>query len=64
VTALLPASEREAALLHLYRLERRAGSDPLTANEAVHDFGKRLDALEEERHRDLPIIRQCLARTS
>ena len=38
---------RERALLNYYTAERRAGADPLTANERMHEFAKRLDAINE-----------------
>lgn len=53
---------RETALLNFYQAERRAGVDPLTANEHLHEFAKRLDNLQLER--DLNVIRQCMERTS
>lgn len=36
---------REQALFNYYQAERRAGADPLTANERMAEFAKRLDAL-------------------
>ena len=56
--------DRETALANYYNAERRAGADSLTAHERMAEFAKRLDALENERARDLEIIRQCLERTS
>mgnify|MGYP003386045199 CR=1 FL=1 len=50
---------REQALANYYSAERRAGADPLTANERMHEFAKRLDALYE---RDLSTIKQCMER--
>jgi hypothetical protein len=35
---------REITLSNFYSAERRAGADPLTANERMHEFAKRLDA--------------------
>ena len=40
-------AEMETALLNFYAAERRAGADPLTANERMHEFAKRLDALQQ-----------------
>jgi hypothetical protein len=37
------AVRRSEALQHFYAAERRAGADPLTANERMHEFAKRLD---------------------
>lgn len=34
---------RSATLLNFYSAERRAGADPLTANERMNEFAKRLD---------------------
>ncbi len=52
---------RSEALNNFYTAERRAGSDPLLANERMHEFAKRLDA---EFENDLSIIRQVMERTS
>ena len=52
---------RSEALNNFYTAERRAGADPLTANERMHEFAKRLDA---EFENDLSIIRQVMERTS
>lgn len=35
---------RSDALYHFYSAERRAGADPLMANERMHEFAKRLDS--------------------
>ena len=53
--------EREQALYNFYSAERRAGADPLVANERMLEFSKRLDSVFE---RDLQIIRECMERTS
>jgi hypothetical protein len=53
---------RSTALQNYYAAERRAGADPLTANERMHFFAKRLDELEYQR--DLAIIKQVMERTS
>jgi hypothetical protein len=53
---------REQALASYYAAERRAGADPLLANERMHFFAMRLDNLEYER--DLQVIRDVLERTS
>ena len=53
---------RSNALMNFYSAERRAGADPLVANERMHFFAKRLDDLEYQR--DLETIRQCMERTS
>jgi hypothetical protein len=37
---------RESALANFYAAERRAGADPLTANERMGEYAKRLDAME------------------
>lgn len=42
--ALKVAVLRSEALQNFYSAERRAGTDPLTANERLHEFAKRLDA--------------------
>ena len=55
--------DRETALANYYDSERRAGACPVTANERMGEFAKRLDAIEEERARDLEIIKQCIGRT-
>ncbi len=62
ITCMSPAGERETALMNFYSAERRAGACPLVANERMHEFAKRLDALEFER--DLQIIRDCMERKS
>ena len=58
---------REEALANYYAAERNAGACPLLANERMHFFGKRLDALHKNRciaddafSRDLAIIRQVM----
>lgn len=56
------AVKRSEALYNFYSAERRAGADPLTANERMHEFAKRLDALEYDR--DLEVIKQCMERVS
>ena len=43
----IDAQLREAALLNFYSAERRAGASPLEANERLHFYEKRLDALYE-----------------
>jgi len=53
---------RSTALQNYYAAERRAGADPLLANERMHFFAKRLDDLEYER--DLAVIKSCMERTS
>jgi hypothetical protein len=57
-----PLPTREQALANYYSAERRAGADPLLATERMHEFAKRLDALEYDR--DLQVIRDCMERTS
>ncbi len=52
---------RETALMNYYRAERRAGADPLVANERMGEFAKRLDQLQLDYVRDLEIIRRVLA---
>jgi len=47
ITSPSPAGLRETALLNFYSAERRAGATPLEANERLHFFAKRLDALYE-----------------
>lgn len=42
-SALKIAMERASALYNFYRAERQGGADPLTANERMHQFAKRLD---------------------
>ena len=61
-------NERADALFNVYQRERRAGADPLTANEAVLDFAKRLDAAEQrvaddQFEREIAILRSCMERT-
>lgn len=51
---------REQALANFYSAERRAGADPLTANERMGEFAKRLDDLEYEI--DLEVLRICMDR--
>lgn len=62
--------DREKALANFYSAERRAGVDPLTANERMHFFAKRLDRLAADKiaaddafNRDLDVIRKCMERT-
>ncbi len=43
----MDAQIREAALLNFYRAERRAGTDPLLANERMSEYAKRLDCLQD-----------------
>jgi hypothetical protein len=38
---------RSEALMNFYSAERRAGASPLIANERMHFYAKRLDALFE-----------------
>lgn len=45
---LTEAGRREQALFNFYAAERRAGADPLTANERMSEFAKRLDELYEQ----------------
>lgn len=56
--------QRETALLNFYRRERQAGADPLTANERMGDYAKRLDQLEADYKADLDVLRKCLERAS
>lgn len=49
---------RSDALMNFYSAERRAGADPLTANERMAEFAKRLDSpspfeVEQEAVRDI-----------
>lgn len=53
---------RSDALFNFYQAERRAGADPVVANERMGFFAKRLDSLEFER--DLQIIRDVMERKS
>ena len=46
----IPGVDRETALFNFYAAERRAGADPLTANERMAEFAKRLDEQERLRH--------------
>lgn len=62
--------DRERILADFYSRERRAGASPLEANESMHFFAKRLDALEASKRaaddafsRDLEIIRKTVERT-
>ena len=48
ITTMTPEGIRETALLNFYSAERRAGADPLTANERMQEFAKRLDALAQD----------------
>lgn len=48
ITTMSPEGLRETALLNFYSAERRAGADPLTANERMSEYAKRLDALLEQ----------------
>lgn len=54
--------ERETALNNYYAAERRAGADPLTANERMGEYARRLDAAAEQYERDLRVLRQVLER--
>lgn len=42
-SALKIAMELASALYNFYRAERDGGADPLTANERMYQFAKRLD---------------------
>ncbi len=53
---------REQALANFYAAERNAGSDPVTANERMGEFAKRIDDLEYAI--DLEVIRICMERKS
>jgi hypothetical protein len=55
---------RERALANYYAAERRAGADALTANSRMHEFAKRLDAMNAAFEKDLSVIRQCMERTT
>jgi hypothetical protein len=52
---------RATALHNFYTAERRAGADPLLANERMHFFAQRFDDLEYQR--DLETIRKCMERS-
>ena len=63
-------NEREERLASFYQMQRRAGSCPIEATEAMGEYGKRLDKLDQDRKaaddafsRDLEIIRQCMERS-
>lgn len=56
------AIRRSEALYNFYSSERRAGADPLAANERMHEFAKRLDALPDQYEQDLAVLRQCMER--
>lgn len=60
-------NQRTERLASFYQLQRRAGFSPIEANEAMGDYAKRLEKLEQDRavaddqfHRDLEVIRQCM----
>lgn len=55
---------RSDALFNYYQAERRAGADPVLANERMHFYAKRLDDTQTEFERDLQVIRDCMERTS
>lgn len=55
---------RSESLQTFYDAERRAGADPLTANERMSEYAKRLDGLQSEYDRDLDVIRRCMERKS
>ena len=57
---LIPV-DRETALLNFYSAERRAGASPLEANERLHFYAKRLDALYE---RQQALVKKEMERTS
>jgi len=59
VTTMSPEGIRETALLNFYSAERRAGACPLVANERMHEYAKRLDALYEGK---LETLRNVLER--
>jgi hypothetical protein len=42
-------NDREASLANFYAAERRAGVDPVTANERMAEYARRLDALAQGR---------------
>lgn len=52
IERIIPGVDRETALYNFYAAERRAGADPLTANERMAEFAKRFDAYEQERHNE------------
>ena len=67
--AMMAAAERQRLLANVYTRERNAGADPLTANEAVLDFSKRLDAAasqvaDDQFNRDLAVLRAVMERCS
>lgn len=37
--------------MHFYAAERRAGATPIEANERLHEYAKRIDALFDEKQR-------------
>ena len=43
--------QRTEALMHFYAAERRAGATPIEANERLHEYAKRIDALFDEKQR-------------
>lgn len=59
---MTPLPTREQALMNFYTAERNAGIDPLTANEHMAEYAKRLDQLEYDI--DLEVIRICMERKS
>lgn len=59
---MTPLPTREQALANFYSAERRAGTDPVTANERMGEFAARLDQLEYDI--DLEVIRMCMERKS
>ena len=68
-TGMSELGERETALMNFYRAERQAGASALEANERMHFFAKRLDAMardkaaEDERfNREISVIRRLMER--
>ena len=51
---------RSEALYNFYSAERRAGTDPLTANSRMHEFAKRLDAEQSSFEVELEAVRQIM----
>lgn len=61
-------NDRADALFNVYQRERQLGADPLTANERMMQFAKRLDAAhasvaDDAFNRDLAIIKSVMERS-
>lgn len=63
------AIERQQRLYSFYQMQRRSGSCPIEATEAMGQYAERLDRIEADKrasddafNRDLEVIRKCMER--